>query len=75
MEIYYIVRTRVVTETVYVTLPAHDDNPLEPKFTPVVGNAYLFKTRSSAEAYADIIKSYGFNVEICKLKFVGSYEV
>ena len=49
MEIYYIARTRVVTETLYVTLPAHDDNPLEPKFTPVVGNAYLFKTRSSAE--------------------------
>jgi hypothetical protein len=55
-------------------LPPHDET-LKPKFTPLVGNAYLFKTHSSAEAYANIIKSYGFNVEICKLKFVGSYEV
>lgn len=75
MEIYYIVRTRVIDETLYVMLPPHDDNPLEPKFTPFVGNAYLFKTHSSAEAYADSIKSCGYNAEICKLKFVGSYEV
>lgn len=75
MEIYYIIRTRVDTETLYVTLPAHDDNPLEPKLTPVFGNAYLSKTRSSAEAYAHAIKSCGFNAEICKLKFIGSYEV
>ena len=74
METYYIVRTRVITETLYVMLPPHDSS-LEPKFTPAVGNAYLFKAHSSAKTYADIIKSCGFNVEICKLKFVGSYEV
>ena len=71
MEIYYIVRARVVTGTLYVTMIT----PLGPKFTPFAGNAYLFKTRSSAEAYADTIESLGYDVEICKLRFIGSYEV
>lgn len=40
-----------------------------------MGTYYIVRTRVITEAYADIIKSYGFNVEICKPKFVGSYEV
>ena len=74
METYYIVRVKSIM-TFYLTMSIGGEDALDPKLTPYVGNAYLFTERSSAERYADIIKGYGHKVDICKLGFIGSYEV
>lgn len=74
MKTYYIVRVNSIT-TFYLTMSIGGEDALEPKLTPYVGNSYLFTTRTSAEMYAKIVKSYGFKVDICKLEFKGSYGV
>lgn len=74
MKTYYIVRVNSIT-TFYLTMSIGGEDALELKLTPYVGNSYLFTTRTSAEMYAKIVKSYGFKVDICKLGLIGSYEV
>lgn len=74
METYYIVRAKSIT-TFYLTMSIGGEDALDPKLTPYVGNAYLFTNRSSAERYANIIKSYGHKVDICELGFTRSYGV
>lgn len=74
MNIYHIVRVNSIT-TFYLTMSIGGEDALDPKLTPYVGNSYLFTTQASAEMYAEIVKSYGFKVDICKLGFIGSYEV
>lgn len=74
MKTYYIVRVNYIT-TFYLTMSIGGEDALELKLTPYVGNSHLFKTRTSAKMYAEIVKSHGFKVDICKLEFKGSYEV
>lgn len=74
MKTYYIVRVNSIT-AFYLAMSIGGGDALEPKLTPYVGNSHLFTTRTSAEMYAKIVKSYGFKVDICKLEFKGSYGV
>lgn len=69
MKTYYIVRVNSIA-TFYLAMPIAGEDALEPKPTP-----YVFATRESAEMYAEIVKSHGFKVDICKLGLIGSYEV
>lgn len=74
MKTYYIVRVNSIT-AFYLAMPIGGEDAFGLKLTPYVGNSHVFATRESAEMYAEIVKSHGFKVDICKLGLIGSYEV
>lgn len=65
METYYIIRVKDGSETYYAGY----------ELTPYFGEAHMFKAQSIAEAIGRFYKARGYEVDICKLKFVGCYEV
>ncbi len=65
METYYIVRVRVGSETCYERY----------ELTPCFGDAHMYRVRFRAEAMAKHYKARGYEVDICKFEFKGSYEV
>lgn len=70
METYCIVRVRVGSETCYGRYAGGYE--LTPCFG---GDAYMYRVRFRAEAMAGRYKARGYEVDICKLEFKGSYEV
>ena len=69
METYYIVRVRVGSETCYERYAGGYE------LTPCFGDAHMYRVRFRAEAMARHYKTRGYEVDICKLEFKGSYEV
>lgn len=69
METYYIIRVKDGSETYYA------EYAVAYELTTCFGDAHMYKVQSIAEAVGKLYKARGYEVDICKLKFVGSYEV